>query len=250
MIRISAVPIFEDNYIWVLQKGRHAIAIDPGDALPLIHHLKENQLELAGVLITHHHHDHVDGLPVLWSHYQMPVFGPASIKNVSNPVQEGETLQMLGTDFKVMSVPGHTLDHLAYVGAGALFCGDTLFAAGCGRLFEGTAEQMYASLQRFATLPDHTLVCCAHEYTLTNLRFALTVEPDNTVLLERIQSDAALREQALPTLPSSIAKEKATNPYLRCDQASVVHSAKKQNPQVENALDVFATLRKWKDNFR
>jgi hydroxyacylglutathione hydrolase len=250
MIRISAIPIFEDNYIWVLQKGRHAIAVDPGDALPLIHYLKENQLELAGVLITHHHHDHIDGLPVLWSHYQMPVFGPANIKNVSNPVKEGETLHLLGTDFKVMAVPGHTLDHLAYVGADALFCGDTLFAAGCGRLFEGSATQMYTSLQRFAALPDQTLVCCTHEYTLANLKFALAVEPDNLALLERIKNDTALREQALPTLPSNIGKEKASNPYLRCDQKSVIRAAQQQNPQAEVAVDIFAALRKWKDNFR
>lgn len=250
MIRISAVPIFEDNYIWVLQQGTHAIAVDPGDALPLIQYLKENGLELSAVLITHHHHDHIDGLPVLWSHYQMPVYGPAGIKNVSNPVKEGETLQLLNTHIQVLATPGHTLDHLSYLAADALFCGDTLFAGGCGRIFEGSPAQMHASLQKLATYPDSTLVCCTHEYTLSNLKFALSVEPNNPALIARMQNVRALRQQNLSTLPSTIGQEKAINPFLRCEHNDVIAAAQTQNPQVKSPLDVFAALRKWKDNFR
>ncbi|MEN9657182.1 MAG: hydroxyacylglutathione hydrolase [Pseudomonadota bacterium] len=250
MIRISAVPIFEDNYIWVLQRGTHAIAIDPGDALPLIHYLKKNGLDLAAVLITHHHHDHIDGLPVLWSHYQMPVYGPAGIKNVSNPVKEGETLRLLDTHIQVIATPGHTLDHLSYLAADALFCGDTLFASGCGRIFEGSPAQMHASLQKLAGYPDSTLVCCTHEYTLSNLKFALSVEPNNTALIARMQSASALRQQNLSTLPSTIGQEKAINPFLRCEHSDVIAAAQTQNPQAKSPVDVFAALRKWKDNFR
>ncbi|MDW5416898.1 hydroxyacylglutathione hydrolase [Iodobacter sp. CM08] len=250
MIRISAVPIFEDNYIWVLQQGTHAIAVDPGDALPLIQYLKENGLELAAVLITHHHHDHIDGLPVLWSHYQMPVYGPAGIKNVSNPVKEGETLQLLNTHIQVLATPGHTLDHLSYLAADALFCGDTLFAGGCGRIFEGSPAQMHASLQKLAAYPDSTLVCCTHEYTLSNLKFALSVEPNNPTLIARMQNVRALRQQNLSTLPSTIGQEKAINPFLRCEHNDVIAAAQTQNPQVKSPVDVFAALRKWKDNFR
>ena len=250
MIRISAVPIFEDNYIWVLQQDRLAIAVDPGDALPLINYLKENGLELAAVLITHHHHDHVNGLPILWSHYQMPVYGPAGLQYISDPVTDGQTLNLLDTDFQVMAVPGHTQNHLAYAGAGALFCGDTLFAAGCGRLFEGSAEQMHHSLQRLAALPDQTLVCCTHEYTLTNLKFALAVEPGNSELQMRQQSDSDLRHRGLPTLPSTIGKEKASNPFLRCDQPGVIAAVQEQDPQAQSTVEIFAALRKWKDNYR
>jgi hydroxyacylglutathione hydrolase len=250
MIRISALPIFEDNYIWVLQKGSQAIAVDPGDALPLIQYLKNNQLELAAVLITHHHHDHIDGLPVLWSHYQMPVYGPASIKYVSKPVADGEHIELLGKDFQVLGIPGHTLDHLAYQGAAALFCGDTLFAAGCGRLFEGSPAQMFASLQKLAAYPDSTLVCCTHEYTLNNLKFALSVEANNPILQQRLQAATEARQQERPTLPSSIGLEKASNPFLRCHEAAVIAAAQSHDPEAKTSEQVFAALRKWKDNFR
>lgn len=254
---ISTTPIaaLGDNYIWLLQGcGEHWI-VDPGEAAPVIAHLGERRP--SGILITHHHADHVGGVAALVDHYgSLPVLGPAGspFKGASRELGDGDSCEVCGLTAQVMAVPGHTLDHIAYLlcpadGAPVLLCGDTLFAAGCGRLFEGTAAQMHASLARLAALPDDTLVCCAHEYTLANLRFAAMVEPDNGAIAERIKQCAAMRDRGEPTLPGTMAQERASNPFLRTGERAVLASAERQaGHSLESADAVFAVLRSWKDS--
>lgn len=259
MSALTPVPAFNDNYIWALRQGDHCLLVDPGDAAPALRYLDDNALQLAAVLITHHHPDHVAGLPALLArHPDTPVFGPAGghIAAVDRPVADGDSVTVadLGMRFAVMAVPGHTLDHLAFFtesdDAPILFCGDTLFAAGCGRLFEGTAEQMLVSLQRLASLPANTRVCCAHEYTLANLAFARHVSPDHGPLAARQQSDQARRDQGLPTLPSTLAMERDTNPFLRADAPDIraALTARHGHAPASTAAR-FAALREWKDQF-
>lgn len=249
MLNLSAVPIYEDNYIWVLHQGSKAIAVDPGEAAPLQAWLHQHQCELTAILITHHHWDHIGGLAAL-ANSELPIYGPAAIAHINRPLQGGESLTLLGENFTVMATPGHTLDHLSYFGAGALFCGDTLFSAGCGRLFEGTPAQMLASLQQFARLPGETKVCCTHEYTQSNLRFALAVDPNNAALHARDEQVRTLRATGQMSLPSTIAIERASNPFLRCDQLEVMAAARTQNANIANTIDTFTALRQWKDHFR
>ncbi|HEY1092340.1 MAG TPA: hydroxyacylglutathione hydrolase, partial [Burkholderiaceae bacterium] len=212
-MNLVALPAFTDNYIWMLHDGVDALVVDPGEAGPVLQALSAASLRLAGILVTHHHGDHVGGLPELRPHLQGPVHGPANeqISGIDQRHREGDRFTLMGLQFEVIEVPGHTLDHIAFVlrdpGDGAapiLFCGDTLFSAGCGRLFEGTPAQMHASLARLAELPGETRVCCAHEYTLSNLKFARSVEPANDALLRHELWCRAQRDRALPTLPSSV----------------------------------------------
>lgn len=261
MLELRPLPAFSDNYIWVFgqrDSGRVCV-VDPGDALPVLRHLQEHKLVLEAILLTHHHADHIGGVQDLLNHAPVPVYGPRStrIPCISHVVAAGDIITVAGTQFHVLAVPGHTLEHIAYFGAATaetgepmLFCGDTLFAAGCGRMFEGTPPVMHASLQQLAALPPRTRVCCAHEYTLSNLRFAAAVMPQSTAVAERTARDTALREQGLPTLPSLLADELATNPFLRCSNAEVVAAA--QNHAGSSSADpatVFGILRAWKDNF-
>ena len=249
MLTIKCLPIFTDNYIWLIQNGQQVIAVDPGSAEPLQAWLAEQRCELTGILITHHHHDHTDGLPAL-AQTGLPIYGPAGIAHVNQVLHGGETLYLFDEAFQVFYTPGHTLDHLSYFGAGALFCGDTLFAGGCGRLFEGTHAQLFESLQRLTGLAADTLVCCTHEYTLSNLRFALAVEPTLPALLQRQSIESEKRSRNAPTLPSTIALELATNPYLRVHDAALFARVKAHTPSIASALDCFTALRKWKDSFR
>ncbi|WP_027468717.1 hydroxyacylglutathione hydrolase [Deefgea rivuli] len=249
MLKIICLPIFTDNYIWLMQKENQVIAVDPGAAEPLQAWLAEQQCQLAAILITHHHHDHTDGLPTL-AQAGLPIYGPAGIAHVNHVLHGGETLHLFDEAFQVIATPGHTLDHLSYFGAGALFCGDTLFAGGCGRLFEGTHEQLFQSLQRLAALPADTLVCCTHEYTLSNLRFALVLEPALPALIQRQAIESEKRSRNLPTLPSTIALELATNPYLRVHDEALFARVKAHTPSIQTELDCFTALRKWKDSFR
>lgn len=258
MLSISPIPAFNDNYIWLLDNGSEAVVVDPGDAGPVKQALAERGLTLAGVLITHHHFDHVGGLPELLAGRSIPVWGPhnPAIEQVTRRLAAGDAITVLDLPFQVLEVPGHTLDHIAYFHDGGadgqplLFCGDTLFAGGCGRVFEGTPEMMHASLQRLAALPADTLVYCAHEYTLANLAFARAVEPDNSALEERQQAAAASREAGQPTVPSRMQTELATNPFLRCESADLQAALRRQG-RLEDAAGtaVFATVRAWKDNF-
>ncbi|GAB3268013.1 hydroxyacylglutathione hydrolase [Chitinimonas naiadis] len=252
MLSILPVPILQDNYVWLLQHDGLAIVVDPGEAAPVAERLAALNLRLVAILLTHHHGDHTGGVAELVQQWACPVYGPASIAVVDHAVADGQRLLLadIGLAFEVMAVPGHTLDHIAYHGEGALFCGDTLFACGCGRLFEGTAQQMQRSLAKLAALPDETLVCCTHEYTLSNQRFARAVEPDNSALLARSQADEARRQRMEPTLPSHIGLERSTNPFLRWAVPAVQAAARGQGAEDDGPVAVFAALRRWKDQFR
>jgi len=257
--QLIPLPALTDNYIWLLRKNNDAIVVDPGEAAGVLRYLDQHGLDLRAILLTHHHGDHVGGALELHEHSAAPVFGPASerLPVCHHRLSEGDTVQLrdFGFEMTVLDVPGHTAGHIAYHGRPegshpVLFCGDTLFAAGCGRLFEGTPAQMLESLSKFATLPDDTLVCCAHEYTLSNLRWAMQVEPDNAVLRERWDTASRLREEGRPTLPSNMALEMASNPFLRTAVATVAESAARHaGRELASEIDVFACLREWKNNF-
>ena len=260
------MPAFADNYIWLLldRSGRRAAVVDPGDAAPVIAALSRAGRALAAVLVTHHHPDHVGGLAALREAYpEAIVHGPSAspARGIDRRWRGGEVVELDGFEasFEVVDVPGHTLDHVAYfarrIGGRdprpVLFCGDTLFAGGCGRVFEGTPAQMSASLSRLAALPGETKVYCAHEYTLSNLRFALAVEPGNAALVARERETAALRSQGRATVPSTLALERETNPFLRSEATEVRRAAETRlgRPPAD-AVEVFATVRGWKDGFR
>jgi hydroxyacylglutathione hydrolase len=306
MLRIQAIAAFEDNYIWLLRDGQQAVAIDPGDAGPVIAALEQAGASLAAVLITHRHYDHTGGIAELAARYAMPVYGPAreKIAGLSHPLNEGDEVAVLGARLRVLEVFGHTAGHIAYVSTplnasvsappdasvsappdasvstppdasvsappdasvstpldasvstppdttegGLLFCGDTLFTGGCGRLFEGSAAQMQASLAKIAALPDETWVYCAHEYTQANLRFARLVEPDNPALLARIRDTDARRARGLPTVPARLGLEKQSNPFLRWDVAAVKQAAESfAGRPLAHPAEIFGVLRRWKDS--
>lgn len=260
MLDARPIPAFSDNYIWLLTNGgKQAFVVDPGDGQPVLEALARRGLELGGILVTHHHPDHVGGVDTLLAQCGgVPVYGPAQSPAtcINRPLNDGDRIEILGLGAEIIAVPGHTLDHIAYFfpetgGAPSLFCGDTLFAGGCGRVFEGNPAMMHASLQRLAALPGETRVYCAHEYTLANLRFARAVEPDNESLQDRERRDAAKRERNEPTVPSTVALELATNPFLRCAETSVRSAAMRESGTAPRGdADVFAAIRGWKDNFR
>ncbi len=252
MLDIVPLQALRDNYVWTLRNARHAAVVDPGEARPVLEYLQREKLALAAILATHHHPDHVGGIPELLAHQRVPVYGPKGepIATLTRPVAEGDTVEIpeLGVTLSVLDIPGHTRAHIAYYGAGSLFCGDTLFACGCGRLFEGTPEQMMASLAKLAALPDATKVYCGHEYTLANIAFAQQVEPKNTALAARLVRDQKLRDAGKPTLPSTLGEERATNPFLRWKEPAVVESANKYlGARVSDPVRVFAAIRDWKN---
>ncbi|MEL4166026.1 hydroxyacylglutathione hydrolase [Pseudomonas sp. NFACC32-1] len=255
MIQISALPAFTDNYIWLLQDHatRRCAVVDPGDATPVQAWLEAHPgWVLSEIMVTHHHHDHVGGVQALKSATGARVYGPASenIPARDVPLEDNDRISVLDLDFDVYAVPGHTLGHIAYYHRGLLFCGDTLFAAGCGRLFEGTPQQMHRSLGRLAALPEDTLVYCTHEYTLSNLKFAAAVEPDNPDIAARLEKVTRQRHDGVITLPSTLALEKLTNPFLRTTETSVKQKADERNGQRNGTpSEVFAALRAWKDKF-
>ncbi len=252
MYEIVPIPAFEDNYIWLIRNDTASAVVDPGDAEPVVDYLNRHGLKLNAILITHHHGDHTGGATELRQRFNCPVYGPRreAIASITNPVREGDTITLpaLGTVFEVLDVPGHTAGHVAYYGINSLFCGDALFTCGCGRLFEGTPEQMQASLAKFIALPDETRVYCAHEYTLENIRFARKIEPDNAALLEREQRERQTRAQNRPTLPSTIALEKQTNPFLRWNHPQVMAAAERfAGHPLRSPVEVFAAVRRWRD---
>ena len=251
-MKLIPLPAFQDNYLWLLHDGQRALVVDPGDAGPVQAYLAEQGLRLDAILVTHHHPDHVGGVDALRDATGARVYGPAR-ERIPEPLErlaEGDAIEVLGLRFGVLDVPGHTAGHIAYYcedfeGAPLLFCGDTLFSGGCGRLFEGTPEQMYASLGKLAALPGTTRVCCTHEYTLSNLKFATEVEPGNAQLVHYRQQCEERRSHGEPTLPSSIALENGINPFLRARQPAVAQAARGHDPPVAPAdpVAVFAALR-------
>lgn len=257
MINVYPVRAFKDNYIWVLHDDVHAIAVDPGISDPVIHYLQTNKLKLVAILVTHHHHDHTGGIGNLTKLFDIPVYGPQSdsIPDVTVVVSESEEIliKTLGLKLTVLNIPGHTREHIAYYTDHpfqGVFCGDTLFACGCGRVFEGTHAQMHASLNKLSQLPNNTLVYCTHEYTLNNIRFAKCVDPENQVLLNFEMLCNQLVTEQRPTLPTTIELEKAINPFLRCDQPAIINCAQNHSKLLTiNSNEVFSILRRWKDSF-
>lgn len=252
MLTLIPLPAFDDNYIWVLHDGRHAVAVDPGDPAPLIAFLDAHRLTLSAVLITHHHRDHTGGNVLLRQRYDCPVHAPDNprIPAVTHVLRDGDPVDIAEPllHFDVLATPGHTLDHISYVGHGSLFCGDTVFGCGCGKLFEGSPAIMAASLDAILALPDTTRVCCAHEYTLSNIDFAKTIDGANPALLERERSDRALRAEHRPTLPSTLGLEKATNPFLRFhDPAMTAFASRYLNRPHPTPAEVFGAIRAAKD---
>ncbi len=257
-VEIFRIPAFSDNYLWVaVGANQQALVVDPGDATPIEAFLAARGLTLAAILVTHHHPDHTGGVDQLAAAHGCPIYGPQSarIPQVTHILAEGDALEVLGCTFSILEVPGHTLDHIAYFSVDAdehpvLFCGDTLFAGGCGRLFEGTPAQMLSSLGKLATLPQDTRIYCAHEYTLANLRFADAVEQDNSELQQRLAEVSRMRDRGEPTVPSTLAQELATNPFMRATAPSVRAAATSRlgHPPAD-AAETFAAIRSWKDNF-
>jgi hydroxyacylglutathione hydrolase len=257
-MNLLPLPAFSDNYIWMLHDGRQALVIDPGEAAPVFAALERHALQLQSILITHHHNDHVGGVAALRAATGAPVWGPAreTLPEPVTRVHGGDSVPALGGPWQVIDVPGHTAGHIAYYSATAmaepvLFCGDTLFSGGCGRLFEGTPAQMQQSLDALAALPDATQVCCAHEYTLSNLRFALAVEPNNAALLHHMEHCQGLRARGQPTLPSRMVLERGINPFLRTRQSAVAAAAHRHDARIhpQQAHEVLAALRAWKNDF-
>jgi len=251
-IRVEAIRAFTDNYIWAVHDGRHCVIVDPGEASGTLAFLERHGLALCGLLLTHHHHDHVGGVDEIRARHSAPAWGPDDPRMPGDlrVVAQGDsvTIDELALNFSVIETPGHTTSHIAFHGHELLFCGDTLFSVGCGRLFEGTPAQMQASIDKFAVLPDSTRVYCAHEYTESNCRFAREVEPDNKALAQRCEEVSALRRRDRITLPSTIEAEKACNPFMRTREASVIAAAQQREPgRGDSPADVFGVIRRWKD---
>ncbi|MCB1936209.1 MAG: hydroxyacylglutathione hydrolase [Nitrosomonas sp.] len=257
-LHIHPLPALRDNYIWIIHDTVHAAIVDPGDATPAMAFLQTQGLQPIAILITHHHSDHTGGNRQLLEQFDVPVYGPTqeNISSITHPVQEGDTIQLqsLALTLNIIEIPGHTRGHIAYYGSSQqksiLFCGDTLFSCGCGRIFEGTPQQMFDSLQKLAALPAHTQVYCTHEYTLGNMSFARTVEPGNDDLRQLEIRAKQLRQRNLPTLPTDIATEKACNPFLRCQYPEIINSVKQHTGKtLSEPVEVFTELREWKNVF-
>jgi hydroxyacylglutathione hydrolase len=254
MRQVAPISAFQDNYIWCLRQAGCAAVVDPGDARPVLEYLDAEGLTLVAILCTHHHADHVGGVAGLLERFRVPVYGPAheKISTLTTRLQQGDRVKIdeLGSELEVLDIPGHTAGHIAYYGGKLLFCGDTLFACGCGRLFEGTAAQMWSSLSKLAALPGDTAVYCGHEYTLSNLRFAQAADPDNPALATWEREAVEQRKRHVPTLPSTLARERAANPFLRAGDPALAASASRYaGKALHDPVEVFAALRDWKNRF-
>ena len=255
MINIEPIKAFDDNYIWLMTTNEGSIVIDPGECINLLKTIEQKNIKLDAVLITHHHYDHTGGIEELLIKYPyLKVYGPNNnIDFIKSRLTDGELLNVIGIDFEIIEIPGHTLDHIAYFAninnSPILFCGDTLFAGGCGKIFEGTFDQMYESLMKLKKLPQNTRIYCGHEYTINNLKFAKAVEPDNIDLITRYNNVLDLRKNNIPTLPSTLLIELKTNPFLRADKNNVQSIISKKFKTGINEKEIFSALRQWKDNF-
>jgi len=252
MLQIKSIPAFNDNYIWLIENSDQRCAVvDPGDAKPVLEFLKQHDLKLEAILITHHHHDHTGGIRELKNNYQdIDIIGPAEdpVLDLTKSVSAGDQIELFGERFWVLGLPGHTLGHIGYVGDGKLFCGDVLFSGGCGRVFEGTMEQMFNSLEKILALPEETEVYCAHEYTASNIAFAIAVEPNNEQLQIYRDEVIRLRAQNKPTIPTTLRREKWINPFLRTQEVSVIKSVANRTVQ-NDPVSIFSALREWKNDF-
>jgi len=257
MFQVTPIPAFNDNYIWAIAdpQGPRIAVVDPGDATPVRRYLEQHNLNLAAILVTHHHADHTGGVNELARVFDVPVYGPANspFGGIDRPLTDGDSVELFGRTLNVREVPAHTLDHISYFNAGEipqLFCGDTLFLAGCGRLFEGSAAQMQQAMDYFGTLPDDTEIYCTHEYSLSNLAFAAAVEPDNADIQATAERCRALRAEDKPTLPSHIGTEKRINPFMRTGVASVRDSAARHaGKPLADTTETLAAIREWKNSY-
>ena len=254
MINIEPIKAFNDNYIWLATTNEGSIVIDPGEAHKTIKYLKENDLNLEAILITHHHFDHTGGIEDMLKFRNVDVYGPVNnIPSINKQLRDGDLFSVIGIDFKIIEIPGHTLDHIAFFsennGNPVLFCGDTLFSSGCGRVFEGTFEQMHKSILKLKSLPANTKIYSGHEYTQSNLKFAMEVEPLNQKLISRYNDVQDLLNKGIPTLPTTLELELEVNPFLRCQAREVQNSVVKQFNTSNHENEIFKALRQWKDNF-
>ena len=256
MLTIHAIPAFEDNYFWVIERTKNhmALVVDPGDAEPVLYFLKEKRLKLEGILLTHKHHDHIGGVEQLLQSHDVPVYGNKieNISSITKFISDGDVIRLPNwPGIQVLSVPGHTLGHVAYLIENHLFCGDTMFGAGCGRLFEGAPEQMLSSLKKITALPDDTLIYCAHEYTLKNLQFAKMIEPYNQAIQDRIEQVEQLRKRNIPSVPFTLKIEKETNPFLRCKEAAVQEYIRQHASDTphQDELAIFTYLREQRNQW-
>jgi hydroxyacylglutathione hydrolase len=253
MLSVEPIKAYTDNYIWLVSTNEGSIVVDPGESKEILNLIDTNKIDLKGVLITHHHYDHTNGLLDLTNKMNLEVYGPKKIEGVNNVVSESDKFSLIGINFEVIEIPGHTLDHLAFYSYNdedpILFCGDTLFAGGCGRVFEGTFEQMFKSLKKISNYPKETKIFCGHEYTLSNLKFALEVDEDNKQLADEYINVKKLISSDIPSLPTNLNKELKLNPFLRCNEINIKNKVIDKFDIIDDELEVFTALRKWKDNF-
>jgi len=253
MLSVEPIKAYTDNYIWLVSTNEGSIVVDPGESKEILNLIDTNKINLKGVLITHHHYDHTNGLLDLTNKMNLEVYGPEKIEGINNIVKESDKFSIIGIDFEVIEIPGHTLDHLAFYSFNdedpILFCGDTLFAGGCGRVFEGTFEQMFWSLKKISNYPKETKVFSGHEYTLSNLKFALEVDKDNKDLICEFNNIEKLTSSGIPSLPTNLNKELKMNPFLRCHDIDIKNKVIEKFDIIDDELEIFTALRKWKDNF-
>ena len=253
MLSVEPIKAYTDNYIWLVSTNEGSIVVDPGESKEILNLIDSNEIDLKGVLITHHHYDHTNGLLDLTNKINLEVYGPKKIEGINNIVKESDKFSLIGIDFEVIEIPGHTMDHLAFYSSNnkdpILFCGDTLFAGGCGRVFEGTFEQMFKSLKKISNYPKETKIFCGHEYTLSNLKFALEVDEDNKQLADEYINVKKLISSDIPSLPTNLNKELKVNPFLRCNEINIKNKVIDKFDIIDDELEIFTALRKWKDNF-
>ena len=253
MLSVEPIKAYTDNYIWLVSTNEGSIVVDPGESKEILNLIDANEIDLKGVLITHHHYDHTNGLLDLTNKMNLEVYGPKKIEGINNIVKESDKFSLIGIDFEVIEIPGHTLDHLAFYSSNnkdpILFCGDTLFAGGCGRVFEGTFEQMFKSLKKISNYPKETKIFCGHEYTLSNLKFALEADEDNKQLADEYINIKKLISSDIPSLPTNLNKELKVNPFLRCNEINIKNKVIDKFDIIDDELEIFTALRKWKDNF-